>query len=84
MGNNGLVSAQLSSDPLKTPSAGNMVTCDQGCVVLATGHLADTPPFEVLHRPRQPRLEDEGAVAQLTILTKAKGEDVILWRTSEH
>lgn len=84
MGNNRLVSAQLGSDPLKTPSASNTVTCDQGCVVLAAGHLADTPLFEVLHWPRQPRLKDESAVAQLTILTKAKGEDVILWRTSEH
>lgn len=61
-----------------------MVTCDHSCVVLAAGHLADTPPPEVLHRPRQARLKDEGAVAQLTILTKAEGEDVVLWRGSEH
>lgn len=82
MSNNRLVSAKLGSGPLKTK--GGVVTCDQGCVVLATGHLADTPPPEVLHMPRQARLEDEGAVAQLAILTKAEGEDVVLWMGSEH
>lgn len=52
-------------------------TCDDGSVVLATGHLTDTPPPEVLHGPRQPRLEDERPVAELAELTQTKREHII-------
>lgn len=53
-------------------------TCDDGSVVLAAGHLTDTPPPEVLYGPRQPRLKDERPVAELAELTQTKREHVIL------
>lgn len=81
MSNNGLGSAVISDG---SQIWGHGFTCDHSCVVLAAGHLADTPPPEVFHWPWQARLEDERAVAQLTILTEAKGEDVVLWQGREH
>lgn len=53
-------------------------TCDDSCVVFSTRHLRDPRFFKVLHRPRQPRLEDESPVAELTKLTKTKCEQSVL------
>lgn len=53
-------------------------TCDDSCVVFSARHLRDPRFFKVLHGPRQPRLEDERPVAELSELTETKSEQPVL------
>ncbi len=55
-----------------------VLTCDDSSVVFSTGHLTNSSSLEVLDGPRQPRLEDERPVTELSELTEAKREHVIL------
>lgn len=53
-------------------------TRDDGRMVFSTRHLTDAPLFKVLHGPGQPRLEDEGPVAELPVLPQAEGDQPVL------
>jgi len=54
------------------------VTCDDGGVVFSAGHVTHSALLEVLDRLGEPRLEGERAVAELSELTEAEGEHIVL------
>lgn len=73
--------ASPSQRKLREPAqseAAAVLTCDDSRVVFSTGHLTDTPLFEVLDGLRQPRLEDERPVAELPELPETEREHVVL------